>query len=90
MSKMMFSAIAAVVGLTFAGTVPSNAAQGPWCLRIVTGEQSVDMCEYRTFETCNQQRVNDGNRSHCFRNPAVFFPGQSEQAPPKSRRSAAQ
>jgi hypothetical protein len=86
MRKILFSLMTAVAGITLIGAAPSNAAEAPWCLRFVTEGYSVDMCEYRTFEACNQQRINEGNKSSCFRNPAQYFPNPEDRKPPKPKQ----
>jgi hypothetical protein len=68
------------VALTAAATSPSSAqTASPWCLRVVASDYSVDLCEYRSFEACNQQRINEGNRSYCLRNPALLFPESGDK-----------
>ena len=86
MRKTLFSLIAATMGMTLFGAGPSDAAEAPWCLRFVTAGYSVDMCEYRTFEACNQQRISEGNKSSCFRNPALLWPDPNEKKPPREKR----
>ena len=79
----IFSSFAIAAGLTLASMGPSGAAESPWCLKVVVDGLAVDRCDYRTFEKCNDERINEGNKSYCFRNP--WFPGPTTRRQPASR-----
>lgn len=85
MRTTLLSVAAAAIGVIWLGVSPSAAAESPWCMRFVAEGYSVDLCEYRTFEACNQQRLSEGNMSSCLPNPAFTFsrPGDSRQSKPK-------
>jgi hypothetical protein len=71
MKLLTLSVLLAALGLTLVGTSASKAqAQYPWCLRVVADDYSVDRCEYRSFEACSRDRVNEGAKSSCIPNPA--------------------
>jgi hypothetical protein len=82
------AAAAATIGL--AGTQSSEAAYSPnpWCLKAVMGRGwVVDLCYFRTFAACAQERFNYGNTSFCVQNPEyVFAKAQQEEQRAAKRR----
>ena len=46
--------IAAIAGTTLLGANPGLTAKAepPWCLKQVSHELAVDLCNYQTFEQC--------------------------------------
>ena len=48
----------------------AQAYEGPWCLRASIGRGTVsEICHFRTFEACAQERFNYGTTSFCGQNP---------------------
>ena len=71
MKLLSLSVVLAALGWTLVGTTAGKAQTTyPWCLRVVADDYSVDRCEYRTFEACSRDRVNEGAKSSCIPNPA--------------------
>ena len=82
MKLLSFGFAAAALGLTIAGSLPVKAETAyPWCLRVVVRDYSVDRCEYRTFEACSRERVNEGAASCCVVNPVTYFREQGGAKP---------
>ena len=82
--------LAAVMGSTLAGT-PGEAQQiKPWCLTAHMGRSwTVDLCYFRSFERCNQERFNYGGTSFCIVNPEYYFRyGEPKQRSRKVGRAA--
>ncbi len=71
------------------GVLPAQAQQVlPWCLKAVAEDWAVDLCYYRTFDSCNQERFYYGPKSFCIVNPQYYFRhGDPDQAPRKLRRT---
>ena len=83
--------IATAVGSLLVGTAPSNAAAAnPWCLKSVTDDVAVDLCDYRTFEQCARDRIIHGSMSFCFRNASSVLGAENENQSRKPRRKADQ
>src|SRR5262249_52895993 len=73
---------AAVIGGT---TLQANAVTkpNPWCLKAVMGKGwVVDLCYFRTFAQCAQERFNYGNSSFCVHNPALYWTAKGERREP--------
>jgi hypothetical protein len=84
--------ITAIVGSALLGSTPSFAQRiHPWCLKATTGRgATVDLCYFRTFERCNQERFNYGTTSFCIVNPEYYFRyGEPPQRPRGARRTMA-
>jgi hypothetical protein len=62
--------------LTGAALLPAsvaNAYEGPWCLQANKGRSISQICHFRTFEACAQERILYGTTSFCGQNPR-FLP----------------
>ncbi|HWP27246.1 MAG TPA: hypothetical protein VNL39_12975 [Xanthobacteraceae bacterium] len=56
----------------------------PWCLKAVAEDCAVDLCYFRSFESCNRERFYYGPKSFCIVNPHYYFrDGEPDQAPHK-------
>ena len=65
---------AALAGVVLASVAPSAAYEGPWCLKATIGRGSVvDICHFRNFEHCLQERMLWGGSSFCIQN-ARYLP----------------
>ena len=61
-------AVAMLAGATLLGTVASHA-EPQWCARYDVGQgDSVERCEFHTFEACLAE-IRGGNRGFCTQNP---------------------
>ena len=63
--------VAAITAPLLLGATPSAAATVyPWCLKAAADDDYViDICYFRTFEQCAQERFNYGTTSFCVQNP---------------------
>lgn len=87
--SILFAALAAAL-------LPAeNAAaysEGPWCLRASIGRGTVsEICHFRTFEACAQERLNWGTTSFCGQNPRYlpYWQGRGygpEAGPPPRKK----
>jgi hypothetical protein len=62
--------------LAAAAMLPASIAEayeGPWCLQANKGRSVSQICHFRTFEACAQERVLYGTTSFCGQNPR-FLP----------------
>jgi hypothetical protein len=85
--------IAAVVTFTSVATKDTQAAYfpNPWCLKAVMGKGwVVDLCYFRTFEQCANERFNYGNSSFCVQNPEWVFAKAHQEEQRRARRKANQ
>lgn len=66
--------------------------EGPWCLRANIGRGTIsEICHFRTFEACAQERFNYGTTSFCGQNPRYlpYWQGRGfgpEAAQPMKRK----
>jgi hypothetical protein len=81
---------AAVAGCGFISNAGVAQPINPWCLKAAMGRGwTVDLCYFRTFERCNQERFNYGGTSFCIVNPEYYFRyGEPDQRPRKTGRAA--
>ena len=91
MRKILTGAFVFAATATFglAGMQPSEAAYfpNPWCLKAVMGKSwVVDLCYFRTFAQCAQERFNYGNTSFCVQNPEYVFAKAQQEEQRKARR----
>lgn len=86
------SVLAAIAVSTVVGAQSARAevVPPPWCLKSVMAEDwAVDLCYFRTFESCNQERFLHGPKSSCIVNPHYYFRyGEPGTAPRKTMRAA--
>jgi hypothetical protein len=66
MRKLFVCALAAGTLLTAA---PAVAQEGPWCLRYSLGPASPEICHFRSFEACRDERGFYGSTASCTQNP---------------------
>ena len=57
------------IAATFTFAAPAQAYEGPWCLQANKGRSVSQICHFRTFEACAQERVLYGTTSFCGQNP---------------------
>jgi len=92
--KMRSAIVVAAFAAPFLFGVTASKAEAihPWCLKASMGEDhTVDLCYFRTFERCAQERIAYGTTSFCIVNPEYYFRyGEPGQSPRKARRGAAQ
>jgi hypothetical protein len=83
--------LAAIAASPLVGVQSARAetAPPPWCLKAVMAEDwAVDLCYFRTFESCNQERFLYGPKSFCIVNPHYYFRyGEPDQTPRAGRRA---
>ena len=80
-------ALAAATVVGAAGTQSQAATTpNPWCLKAVMGKGwVVDMCNFRTFAQCAQERFNYGPTSFCVHNPQLYWNARGERREPSPR-----
>jgi hypothetical protein len=66
MQKLFVWALAAG---TLLAAAPAVAYEGPWCLRYNLGPSSPEVCHFRTFEACRDDRGFYGSTASCTQNP---------------------
>ncbi len=89
MTRLIFAAVAALVGVFFGPT--AQAYEAPWCAMIENGKGSVYWdCQYRSFEDCYYRgNILAGNRGFC--NPSPYYvAGSAEQRQTRNRRARSQ
>ena len=80
--------LAAVAAIALAGINPSVAYEGPWCLTATITKSTVNICNFRTFEQCLQERSLWGGSAFCGQNPR-YLPywtgrgGRASRTPPR-------
>ena len=62
----IFSAVLAAIALV--GVRPSVAYEGPWCVKASVSRSVVNICYFRTFEQCLQERILWGSSAFCIQN----------------------
>ena len=67
MQKLLICA--AVAAGTLLTAAPAFAYEGPWCLRYSLGPASPEICHFRTFEACRDDRGFYGSTASCTQNP---------------------
>ena len=73
--------------LVLGGLMPAAVAEayeGPWCLKANVGRGSVsEICHYRTFEACRDDRGLWGSTSFCSQNPRYlpYWQGRGFEQP---------
>ena len=80
----------ALVAIHAASAAPGKAEQiNPWCLKAVMGRGSTpELCYFRTFERCNQERFLYGPTSFCLVNPEYYFRyGEPVELQPRKKRT---
>jgi Protein of unknown function (DUF3551) len=86
----MIALIGAISAIHVASAMPSKAEQiNPWCLKAVMGRGSTpELCYFRTFARCNQERFLYGPTSFCLVNPEYYFRyGEPVELQPRKRRT---
>ena len=61
-----------LAGLLTVAVLPVSIAQasdGPWCLQANKGRSVSQICHFKTFEACAQERLLYGTTSFCGPNP---------------------
>ena len=93
MRTISLAAMAATItglALSLGGARDAGAAPyspNPWCLKASMGRGwAVDLCYFRTFEQCNNERFNYGSTSFCIHNPEYVFAKAAEEERRKARR----
>ena len=66
MQKLVVCALAAGTLLMAA---PAVASEGAWCLRYSLGPASPEICHFRSFEACRDERGFYGSTASCTQNP---------------------
>ena len=67
MRSLLTCAVLTLAGLMPAGT--AEAYEGPWCLKASVGRGVSEICHYRTFEACRDDRGLWGTTAFCSQNP---------------------
>lgn len=68
MRKLLLAGLLASAALLSA--VPAAAQyEGPWCLNANQGRSVTQICHFRTFEACANDRLLYGTTSFCGQNP---------------------
>jgi hypothetical protein len=95
MEKVAIRTLVLGGALAAAVLLPSAAAhayEGPWCLRASVARGTVsEICHFRTFEACAQERFNYGTTSFCGQNSRYlpYWQGRGfgpEAAPPHRKK----
>ncbi len=79
----IFSTLLAVFAL--ADVRPSEAYEGPWCVKASIGRSAVEICHFRTIEQCLQERFMWGSAAFCVQN-ARYLPYWKNRGLAASRR----
>ena len=80
----IFSAALAASALT--GIKPSAAYEGPWCMKASIGRGAVvNICHFRNFEQCLQERMLWGSSAFCIQN-SNYLPYWRNRGLSESRR----
>ena len=84
MQKLFICALAAGMLLTAA---PAVAYEGPWCLRYSLGPAAPEVCHFRTFEACRDDRGFYGSTASCTQNPRYlpYWQGRGFGEEPRSK-----
>lgn len=87
-----FVAVATTATFGTAGAQPMQAySPNPWCLKASMGKGwVVDLCYYKTFAQCSQDRFNYGSTSFCVQNPEYVFAKAQQEEQRKARRKIIQ
>ena len=81
MTRAVIFSIAVVVS-TLAGVQSGNTYyEGPWCMKAPVGRAIVDLCHFRTFEQCLQERMLWGGSAFCGQNPHYLPYWRARNAP---------
>jgi hypothetical protein len=89
MRRVLIAAGLTAAVLSQAG--PAAAAEGTWCLRASVGRGTVtEICHFRSFEACRDERSLWGSSASCTQNPR-YLPywqgrGFGEEPPRKFTR----
>ena len=68
MRKLLFAGL--LTGAALLPAVPAAAYyEGPWCLNANKGRSVSQICHFKTFEACANERVLYGTTSFCGQNP---------------------
>ena len=78
MQKLLICALAAGTLLMAA---PAVADEGPWCLRYSLGPVVPEVCHFRTFEACRDERGFFGSTASCTQNPRHTPDGNIDHLP---------
>ena len=83
----LFFIIAAAAGTALLGGGPSLAGdRDPWCVKAdLGGAWVVDMCHFRTFEQCREERNFYGSTAFCVHNPN-YIAYRTERGGRKARK----
>jgi len=87
MRKLLIStALAAWVLLPAA---PAEAYDGPWCVKASVGRSVAEICHFRTFEACRDERSLWGSTAFCVQNSRYlpYWQGQGFDQEPRRKLS---
>jgi hypothetical protein len=84
----IFVMLGALAAVTLIDVKPGLAYyEGPWCLSASIGRDStIDICHFRTFEQCRDERVLYGSTAFCVKN-SRYLPYWTTQGEPQPRKS---
>jgi len=82
MQKLLL--VAGIAVISIAGLGRSHAYEAPWCIKANIGKGWVrDICDFRTFEECLQQRWFYGSTAFCI--TSRYYVPSSERPGPKRK-----
>ena len=67
MKRLLLAGVLTAVAVLPVST--AEASDGPWCLQANKGRSVSEICHFRTFEACAQERILYGTTSFCGQNP---------------------
>lgn len=88
MRKLVISAALAAGVLLPAA--PAEAYEGPWCVKANVGFRTVtEICHFRTFEACRDERSLWGSTAFCVQNSRYlpYWQGQGFREQPRRKLS---
>jgi hypothetical protein len=87
MRRLLICAALALGGLMPATT--AKAYEGPWCLKANMGRSVSEICHFRTFEACRDDRGHWGSTAFCTQNPRYlpYWQGRGFEQEPRRKLS---
>jgi len=76
--KTIAVAITAAAGCLFINVTPSAAYEGPWCVKGGGRGTMINICRFRTFQECLQERQFWGNAT-CTQNPYYYWDARTQR-----------